>query len=124
MYYAKSDFTKASELLKRYDDTGQVSSRALMLSTLIKTRMGRIEDAEKIAATIVQTYPTSNEAYALREQKTRLTEFEILREKYREATLDELQKKSKAAHLSSKPKIKIIRKKTPIVDSSTSLINK
>ncbi|GAA60124.1 hypothetical protein P20652_1988 [Pseudoalteromonas sp. BSi20652] len=122
LFYAKSDLHKASELLKRYEDTGRVSSRALMLSYLVKNRMGRIEDAEKISSTILQTYSASNEALAIREQKTRFNEFEILREKYRKAQLDELKNDATGAHISSKPKIKVVRKKRPSLDGSTSLV--
>jgi len=122
LYYAKSDLYKASELLKRYDSTGRVSSRALMLSYLVKNRMGRIEEAEKVSSTILQTYSTSNEAYALKEKRTRFNEFEILREKYRKAQLKELKNDESGAHVSSKPKIKVIRKKRSSEDGSTSLV--
>ena len=122
LYYAKSDLYKASELLKRYESSGRVSSRALMLSYLVKNRMGRIEEAEKISNTILQTYSTSNEAYALKEKRTRFNEFEILREKYRKAQLKELKNDASGAHVSSKPKIKVIRKKRSPEDGSTSLI--
>jgi len=124
LYYAKSDLYKASELLKRYDSTGRVSSRALMLSYLVKNRMGRIEEAEKISSTILQTYSTSDEAYALKEKRTRFNEFEILREKYRKAQLKELKNDESGAHVSSKPKIKVIRKKRSSQDGSTSLVIK
>ncbi|MBH0039025.1 type IV pilus biogenesis/stability protein PilW [Pseudoalteromonas sp. SWN166] len=122
LYYAKSDLYKASELLKRYESTGRVSSRALMLSYLVKNRMGRIEEAEKISSTILQTYSTSDEAYALKEKRTRFNEFEILREKYRKAQLKELKNDESGAHVSSKPKIKVIRKKRSPQDGSTSLV--
>ena len=123
LYYAKSDLYKASELLKRYESTGRVSSRALMLSYLVKNRMGRIEEAEKISSTILQTYSSSNEAYALKEKRTRFNEFEILREKYRKAQLKELKNDESGAHVSSKkPKIKVIRKKRSPQDGSTSLV--
>ncbi|MBH0028226.1 type IV pilus biogenesis/stability protein PilW [Pseudoalteromonas sp. SWN29] len=124
LYYAKSDLYKASELLKRYESTGRVSSRALMLSYLVKNRMGRIEEAEKISSTILQTYSTSDEAYALKEKRTRFNEFEILREKYRKAQLKELKNDESGAHVSSKPKIKVIRKKRSSQDGSTSLVIK
>ncbi|PKH92261.1 type IV pilus biogenesis/stability protein PilW [Pseudoalteromonas sp. 78C3] len=122
LYYAKSDLYKASELLKRYESTGRVSSRALMLSYLVKNRMGRIEEAEKISSTILQTYSSSNEAYALKEKRTRFNEFEILREKYRKAQLKELKNDESGAHVSSKPKIKVIRKKRSLQDGLTSLV--
>jgi type IV pilus assembly protein PilF len=104
---------KASNLIKRYDDTAQVSSRALLLSYLVKQRMGRIEDAEKIAATILQTYPNSVQANAIRDNQLRQTEFEVLREKYRQAQLDELQESSNNNQIIAEPKIKVIRKKSP-----------
>lgn len=124
LFYAKSDLHKASEVLKRHDDTGRVSARALLLGYLIKQRMGRIEEAEKIAATIMQTYPTSKQAYAIRDNRTKQTEFEILREKYRKAQLEELQEQYGEEQISvEQPKIKIIRKKRPTTDNSTSLIS-
>jgi len=113
LYYAKSDLYKASTLIKRYDDTAQVSSRALLLGYLVKQRMGRIEDAEKIAATILQTYPNSVQANAIRDNQLRQTEFEVLREKYRQAQLDELQESSNNNQIIAEPKIKVIRKKSP-----------
>ncbi|MBQ4859932.1 type IV pilus biogenesis/stability protein PilW [Pseudoalteromonas sp. MMG007] len=124
LYYAKSDLHKAGELVKRYDDTGRVSSRALMLSYLVKNKMGRIEESEKIAATILQTYPSSNEAYAIRENRTRFNEFEMLREKYRKAKLDELKEDETGAYVGAKPKIKIVRKKSASLDNSISLVAK
>ncbi|KTF17823.1 type IV pilus biogenesis/stability protein PilW [Pseudoalteromonas sp. 10-33] len=124
LFYAKSDLYKANDILKKHDDTGRVSSRALMLSYLVKNRMGRIEEAEKVASTLLQTYSTSNEAYAIREQRTRFNEFEILREKYRKAKLNELKADADSTYISAKPKIKIVRKKAPNQDSTKSLVIK
>ena len=124
LFYAKSDLYKANDILKKHDDTGRVSSRALMLSYLVKNRMGRIEEAEKVASTLLQTYSTSKEAYAIREQRTRFNEFEMLREKYRKAKLNELKADADGTYISAKPKIKIVRKKAPNQDSTTSLVIK
>ena len=124
LFYAKSDLYKANDILKKHDDTGRVSSRALMLSYLVKNRMGRIEEAEKVASTLLQTYSTSKEAYAIREQRTRFNEFEMLREKYRKAKLNELKADADSTYISAKPKIKIVRKKAPNQDSTTSLVIK
>ncbi|TMN83520.1 MULTISPECIES: type IV pilus biogenesis/stability protein PilW [unclassified Pseudoalteromonas] len=124
LFYAKSDLYKANDILKKHDDTGRVSSRALMLSYLVKNRMGRIEEAEKVASTLLQTYSTSNEAYAIREQRTRFNEFEMLREKYRKAKLNELKADADSTYISAKPKIKIVRKKAPTQDDTKSLIIK
>ncbi|MBW4966742.1 type IV pilus biogenesis/stability protein PilW [Pseudoalteromonas sp. CR1] len=124
LFYAKSDLYKANDILKKHDDTGRVSSRALMLSYLVKNRMGRIEEAEKVASTLLQTYSTSNEAYAIREQRTRFNEFEMLREKYRKAKLNELKADADSTYISAKPKIKIVRKKAPTQDDTKSLVIK
>ncbi|NMM42626.1 type IV pilus biogenesis/stability protein PilW [Pseudoalteromonas arctica] len=111
LYYAKSDLHRAKEILERYENSGQVSSRSLLLSYLVEQRMGHIEKAETTAATILQTYPTSSEAGIIREQKIKRSEFEILRSQYLQAKLDELQANSPTGEAISAPKIRIIKKK-------------
>ena len=111
LYYAKSDLHRAKEILERYENSGQVSSRSLLLSYLVEQRMGHIEKAETTAAMILQTYPTSSEAGIIREQKIKRSEFEILRSQYRQAKLDELQANSPAGEVISAPKIRIVKKK-------------
>ena len=119
LYYAKSDLHKAKEVLQRYANSGQVSSRSLMLSYLVEQRMGHIEKAETTAATILQTYPASSEAGLIREQQTKRSEFEMLRSQYRQAKLDELQANSPAGEVNSAPQIRIIKKKkAPITSTS------
>jgi type IV pilus biogenesis/stability protein PilW len=125
LYYAKSDLHKSGELLELYEDKGRVSARALLLSYLVKQRIGHIEAAEKIALTIKQTYPSSNEADLLRENAMRKSEFEILRNKYRKASLKELNGNAdREAYANSAPRIKIKRKKRSSTDNSTSLVTK
>lgn len=111
LYYAKSDLHKAEGLIKRYESTGKVSSRSLLLEYLIDQRMGHVENAEITAAIILRTYPTSNEANIIREQKAKHSEFERLREQYRKAQLDKLQAKSPEGVISSEPKIRITKRK-------------
>lgn len=111
LYYAKSDLHKAKEVLLRYENSGQVSSRSLLLSYLVEQRMGHIEKAETTAAMILQTYPTSSEAKLIREQKIKRSEFEILRSQYRQAKLDELQTNSPTGEVISAPQIRIVKKK-------------
>ena len=111
LYYAKSDLHKAKEVLLRFENSGQVSSRSLLLSYLVEQRMGHIEKAETTAATLLQTYPTSNEARLIREQQTKRSEFEMLRSQYRQAQLDELQANSPAGEINAAPQIRIVKKK-------------
>ncbi len=113
LHYAKSDFHHAEQVLKRYQDSGRVSSRSLLLSYLIEERMGHIEKAEKIAKTVEQTYPTSVEARVVRENAYDRSEFEILRNRYRESQLLKLQKDMQGERIVAKPKIKILKKKAP-----------
>ena len=91
LHYAKSDLHKAESVLEKYESTGRVTPRALMLSYLIQQRMGHIEKAEKTAGIILQTYPGSSEAKIISSGQNKRSEFEILREKYRQAQLEELQ---------------------------------
>ncbi|MBQ4833531.1 type IV pilus biogenesis/stability protein PilW [Pseudoalteromonas sp. MMG010] len=121
LYYAKSDLHKANELIVQYENKGLVSPRFLLLKYLIKQRTGHLEAAEKIALTIQQTYPSSNEAVLLREQALRKSEFEILRNNYRKASLKAMQEDT--AYTQNKtPKIIIKRKKRPVSNNSTSLV--
>ena len=111
LYYAKSDLHKAQELLTRYEKSGQVSARSLLLNYLIEQRMGHIEKAEATAATILQTYPVSNEAVLIREQRFKQSEFEILRFKYRQAKLDEFKSETSSGMVSANPQVRIVKKK-------------
>lgn len=111
--YAKSDLYQAKNVLKRYERTGRVSSRSLLLSYLIENRMGRVENARNHAKTIVQTYPSSVEARIVRQQKFASSEFERLREQYRKSQLNKLQESSNEGRIVAKPKIKIVKKKSP-----------
>lgn len=108
-YYAKSDLHKAQMTLKRYGAAGRISSRSLLLSYLIESSMGHIEQARTLSQTIEQTYTTSLEARILRERKTSSSEFEQLKEQYRKSELRKLQKDILSRK--DKPKIKIIKKK-------------
>ncbi|WP_394189217.1 type IV pilus biogenesis/stability protein PilW [Pseudoalteromonas atlantica] len=111
LYYAKSDLHKAQELLTRFEKSGQVSPRSLLLNYLIDQRMGHIEKAEATAATILQTYPVSNEAVLIREQRLKQSEFEILRFKYRQAKLDEFKSENSTVMVNANPKMRIVKKK-------------
>lgn len=114
LYYAKSDLHKAQEVVEKYEATGRVTPRALMLSYLIQQRMGHIEKAQTTAGIILQTYPGSTEAKAISSEQLKRTEFEILREKYRQSQLKELQISNNTFAVSKdQPKIRIVKKKAP-----------
>jgi len=94
LYYAKNEVYKAHTLLMQYINSGQISSRILMLKFLLNQRMGNTTDAEKTSRSILHTYPKSNEAQLLHTHKISFSEFEILRDKYRQAILNEFKNRS------------------------------
>ncbi|WP_105187829.1 type IV pilus biogenesis/stability protein PilW [Pseudoalteromonas sp. T1lg48] len=120
--YAKSDFYNAQQVLNRYERTGRVSSRSLLLGYLIQERMGHIEDARKLAETITVTYPSSLEARIIREQRYSASEFEQLREKYRRHQLNELQDSMDGNVIVAKPKIKVVKKKASTESEASALV--
>ncbi len=123
LYYAKSDLHKAQEVVEKYEATGRVTPRALMLSYLIQQRMGHIEKAQTTAGIILQTYPGSTEAKAISSEQLKRTEFEILREKYRQSQLKELQISNNTFAVSKdQPKIRIVKKKAPSKASQPQVI--
>lgn len=125
LYYAKSDLHKAEDIIEKYESTGRVTPRALMLSYLIQQRMGHIENAEATAGIILQTYPGSNEAKAISSGQVKRSEFEILREKYRQAQLEELQISSDNSSVSKdQPKIRIVKRKAPTKANETVIVDK
>ncbi|WP_105264698.1 type IV pilus biogenesis/stability protein PilW [Pseudoalteromonas sp. T1lg76] len=120
--YAKSDFYNAQQVLNRYQRTGRISSRSLLLGYLIHDRMGHIEDARKLAETITVTYPSSIEARIIREQRYSASEFEQLREQYRRHKLTELQDSMEGNQIVAKPKIKVVKKKTGAESEASAVV--
>ncbi|MEM0515540.1 type IV pilus biogenesis/stability protein PilW [Pseudoalteromonas sp. YIC-827] len=120
--YAKSDFHNAQQVLKRYERTGRVTSRSLLLGYLIQDRMGHIEDARKLSETITVTYPSSIEARIIREQRYSASEFERLRDQYRRYKLSELQEGMEDNHIVAKPKIKVVKKKASAESEASDVV--
>ncbi len=110
--YAKSELHRAQDYLKRYEKSGRISSRSLMLSYLVENRMGHIELANAKKNTILQTYQTSVEARQLSQKRVDNSEFERLREKYRKSELKKLKKEiTHTEQGAKKPKIKVVKRK-------------
>ncbi|MEC8325775.1 MAG: type IV pilus biogenesis/stability protein PilW [Pseudomonadota bacterium] len=113
IYYAKSDLHRAQTFMNRYEKSGRISSRSLMLSYLIENRMGHIEKANTLALTLQQTYSNSIEAQQIKLKKTSDSEFERLREKYRKNELSKLKKELNPDGKSvvAKPQVKVVKRK-------------
>lgn len=112
LYYAKSDLHQALRVLERYTKNGFISSRSLFLEYLLHQEMGHLEQSQKIATTLVQTYPQSYQAQAIITDDYKNSEFDMLREQYRKAKVAEITEQSPTLY-NAQPKIKITRKKAP-----------
>ena len=112
LYYARSDLHQALRVLERYTENGFISSRSLFLEYLLHQEMGHLEQSQKIATILVQTYPQSYQAQAIIKEEYNNSEFEVLREQYRKAKVAEITAQSPTVY-NAQPKIKITRKKAP-----------
>jgi type IV pilus assembly protein PilF len=117
LYYAKSDLHQALRVLERYTENGFISSRSLFLEYLLHQEMGHLEQSQKIATTLVQTYPQSYQAQAVIKEEYNNSEFDVLREQYRKAKVAEITEQSPTVY-NAQPKIKITRKKAPKRESN------
>lgn len=111
LYYARSDFLRVEDILESIEKRGFVSPRSLMLGHLVHMQMGHLQKAQDLATTLVQSYPKSAQAALILTDNTVASEFERLRNRYREAQLNKLAGAS-PSHIVANPKIKIKRKKT------------
>lgn len=126
IYYAKSDLHRAQTYMNRYEKSGRISSRSLMLSYLIESRMGHIEKSSTLALTLKQTYGNSIEAKQIKQKNTADSEFERLREKYRKNELSKLKKEINpdGEAVVKKPKVKVVKRKAQTEQSQPKVIEK
>ncbi|WP_440056238.1 type IV pilus biogenesis/stability protein PilW [Pseudoalteromonas sp. T1lg65] len=110
LYYAKSDFLAALEVLANFSARGFVSARSLMLEHLVHLQMGHIQKSQDLATTLIQTYPDSPQAALILKDELSSSEFEQLRNRVREAQLSQLIDTT-PNYIVANPKIKIKRKK-------------
>ena len=110
---------KALRVLERYTENGFISSRSLFLEYLLHQEMGHLEQSQKIATTLVQTYPQSYQAQAIIKEEYNNSEFDVLREQYRKAKVAEIIEQSPTVY-NAQPKIKITRKKAPKRENNNS----
>ncbi|PCK33658.1 type IV pilus biogenesis/stability protein PilW [Pseudoalteromonas piscicida] len=111
LYYARSDFLRVEDILEAVEKRGFISPRSLMLGHLVHMQMGHLQKAQDIATTLVQSYPKSPQAGLILTDNIAASEFERLRNRYRESQLNKLADAS-PNHIVANPKIKIKRKKT------------
>ena len=110
LFYAKSELHRAENVLKVYQERGFMSARALLLEHLLHQNMGHLQRAQELSTMLIQTYPSSREASLLLREDVLNSEFEKLKEQYRQAQIKKI-KDTPITHFVSDPKIKITRKK-------------
>ncbi|KAF7768802.1 type IV pilus assembly protein PilF [Pseudoalteromonas citrea] len=110
LFYAKSDLHQAENVLKVYRERGFMSARALLLEHLLHQRMGHLQQAQTLSDTLIQNYPSSRQASLILRDELNRSEFEKLKEQYRQAQVKEITA-TNMTHVVSEPKIKITRKK-------------
>lgn len=110
LFYAKSDLHQAEGVLKVYKERGFMSARALLLEHLLHQRMGHLQQAQTLSDSLIKNYPSSRQASLVLRDELKRSEFEKLKEQYRQAQIKQITQ-TDTTHVVSQPKIKITRKK-------------
>lgn len=111
--YAMADLPAAQLLLDRMQNASQISPRSVLLGYLIALEQqdySKMQNAEQLLLT---TYPQSQEALLFSQGKLNQSEFSLLRQEYKQQLLQQPTAQLKAGVV--QPKIKITRKKAPVV---------
>lgn len=124
--YAMGDNRGAKALLDRIQRLGRVSSRTVLLSYLIADKNGDQQTLRNAEQLLLTLYTDTPEARLLLQQKLQDSEFEQLRERYKDSLManivvpDETATKPELpAQPTANPKLKIVKRKTAD-DSNTS----
>ncbi|MEO3864692.1 type IV pilus biogenesis/stability protein PilW [Rheinheimera fenheensis] len=123
--YAMGDNREAKALLDRIQRLGRVSARTVLLSYLIADKNGDQDTLRNAEQLLLTLYTDTPEARLLLQQKLQDSEFEQLRERYKDSLManivvpDETATKPELpAQPTANPKLKIVKRKTAD-DSST-----
>ncbi|MEO3679230.1 type IV pilus biogenesis/stability protein PilW [Rheinheimera sp. FR7-31] len=123
--YAMGDNRGAKALLDRIQRLGRVSARTVLLSYLIADKNGDQDTLRNAEQLLLTLYTDTPEARLLLQQKLQDSEFEQLRERYKDSLManivvpDETATKPELpAQPTANPKLKIVKRKTAD-DSST-----
>lgn len=116
--YAMGDNRGAKALLDRIQRLGRVSSRTVLLSYLIADKNGDQETLRNAEQLLLTLYTDTPEARLLLQQKLQDSEFEQLRERYKDSLManivvpdDSAAKPELPAQPTANPKLKIVKRK-------------
>ncbi|WP_445766023.1 type IV pilus biogenesis/stability protein PilW [Rheinheimera sp.] len=119
MAYAMGDIQQAKARLDRIQRLGRVSARTVLLSYLIAEKTGDRETLRNAEQLLLTLYTDTPETRLLLQGKTQDSEFEQLRERYKDSLManivvpdENAEKPQLPAKPVANPKLKIVKRKT------------
>ncbi|GAB2919761.1 type IV pilus biogenesis/stability protein PilW [Rheinheimera gaetbuli] len=117
--YAMGDNTSAKERLDRIQRLGRVSARTVLLSYLIAEKSGDGQTQRSAEQLLLTLYTDTPETRLLLQNKTKDSEFERLRERYKDSLMANIVMPAPAATAQpvpakpvANPKLKVVKRKT------------
>lgn len=127
MAYAMGDIQQAKARLDRIQRLGRVSARTVLLSYLIAEKAGDRETLRNAEQLLLTLYTDTPETRLLLQGKTQDSEFEQLRERYKDSLManivvpdENAEKPQLPAKPVANPKLKIVKRKTADGEIDTS----
>lgn len=116
--YAMGEMTEAKNQLARIQRLGRVSARTVLLSYLIAEKTGDVTTKNNAEQLLLTLYMGSAETTLLLQDKLALSEFELLRERYKETLMSNIRiptQVTTSVAISkpvANPKLKVVKRKT------------
>lgn len=116
--YAMGEMTEAKNQLARIQRLGRVSARTVLLSYLIADKTGDTTTKNNAEQLLLTLYMGSAETTLLLQDKLALSEFELLRERYKETLMSNIRLPSQSTNSApirkpvANPKLKVVKRKT------------
>lgn len=116
--YAMGEMTEAKNQLARIQRLGRVSARTVLLSYLIADKTGDVTTKNNAEQLLLTLYMGSAETTLLLQDKLALSEFELLRERYKETLMSNIRLPTQAttsvaiSKPVANPKLKVVKRKT------------
>jgi type IV pilus assembly protein PilF len=124
--YAMGEMEQAKNQLARIQRLGRVSARTVLLSYLIADKTGDINTKNNAEQLLLSLYMGSAETTLLLQNKLALSEFELLRERYKETLMSNITLPTETAGTAitepvANPKLKVVKRKTTTTDEAKTI---
>lgn len=121
--YAMGEIDTAKNQLSRIQRLGRVSARTVLLSYLIADKSGDTPTKNNAEQLLLSLYMGSAETTLLLQDKLALSEFELLRERYKETLMSNIVLPTESAAVTvtepvANPKLRIVKRKTTAADET------